>query len=78
MALKKLTAITFAETCTTGVRSLFKCIPESISARLREAIPDLAEKEILRASTYDPPKNVLRRTPGNKAKDIYEFSMSRN
>ncbi|RIA84242.1 hypothetical protein C1645_832565 [Glomus cerebriforme] len=59
-----------------GVKSLLKCIPESIATRLHEVVLDpISDKlEDHSLSIYDHSGNVLFKTPGYQVKNIYEFS----
>ncbi|PKY46125.1 FAD/NAD(P)-binding domain-containing protein [Rhizophagus irregularis] len=63
-----------------GVKSLFNCIPESISSRLHEVVLDnkLEHQEHHSSCLYDHKGNVLFKTPGYQVKNIYEFNKLNN
>ncbi|CAG8594785.1 1516_t:CDS:2 [Rhizophagus irregularis] len=68
------------EISPNGVKSLFNCIPESISSRLHEVVLDnkLEHQEHHSSCLYDHKGNVLFKTPGYQVKNIYEFNKLNN
>ncbi|CAI2198527.1 1207_t:CDS:2, partial [Funneliformis geosporum] len=64
----------------TGVRSLIKCIPESIATRLHEVIPDSISDGIENhvMTIHDHIGNVLLKSPEYQFQNVYEFSKLNN
>lgn len=62
------------------MRSLFKCIPESLSSRLHEVVLDTIDNKLEHHSSclYDHLGNGLFKTPGYQVKNIYEFNKLNN
>ncbi|CAI2170861.1 17062_t:CDS:2 [Funneliformis geosporum] len=58
-----------------GVRSLLKCVPESLTKRLHEAIPDpIVDLETQNINICDHKGSLLLKSPAFKFKNLHEYS----